>query len=140
MQRVAGFFTDLFVIKSTDFTTAVNNTAQSFTLAALAIGDIVEGIGLLEVKTVVAGLVTCTADVGVTGALTQYINGVDCVGAGAIAFVPAGSANPFACIAANKSLLATFHPGAAEALASATAGEVWIWARISRVADRLVTV
>lgn len=135
-----GGFTDLWIIKQTaassgDLTQTTNNTQQAITLSALAIGDIVLMDLFMEVRTVGAGLATFTASVGVTGALTQFIAAQDML-AGNVYFAQASSVAPYATIAASKNLVVNFTPGASEALASATALELWIWAKISRLSDR----
>lgn len=138
-ERAGIGFTDLFVVKKADFTEATNNTAQSVLLTALAVGDLVMNNCLLEVKTNATVLTTATGDLGVTGALTQFISGKNLLAAGDEYYSVANSVAPYATIAA-VNLLFTGHPGSSEALASMGAGEFWIWVTINRKAERNVEV
>lgn len=128
-------YSDVFKIINTDLTTAVNNTQQAINLTALSIGDIVDNQVLMEVRTPSTGLTTCTASLGVTGAVTQFLPANDMV-AGNLYFVEANTVAPYPTIAASKFLVINFTPGASEALNACTALEVWIWAKIFRITDR----
>ena len=134
IARMYGF-TDVFKLTNTDLTQSANNTQQSVNLTTLNLGDIVNQEVLLEVRTASTGLATCTASVGVTGAVTQLIGASDCV-AGNLYFVPTGSTASYPTIAAGKSLLVNFTPGASEALNACTALELYVWCSITRLTDR----
>lgn len=131
-ERSASGYTDLFVVKAADMTSF---SALTINLCALAIGDIVWQEVLLEVKTLVTGpSVAPTASVGVTGAVTQMI-GVSLVKSGNQYFTPAAAAAAYPTVAASKFLVLDLQAGGGDG-AAATAGEIWVYARISRVAER----
>lgn len=138
-ERAGIGFTDLFVVTKADLTSAVNNTAQSIVLTALAVGDLVMNNCLLEVKTNATVLATATGELGVTGATTQFITASDLLAAGTEYYTVAAAVAPYVTTAA-VNLLFTGRPGAAEALASMGAGEFWIWATINRKNERNVQV
>lgn len=138
-ERAGIGFTDLFVVRKADFTEAVNNTAQSIVLTALAVGDLVMNNTLLEVKTNATVLATATGAVGVTGTVAALVAASNLLAAGDEYYTVAAGIAPYATIAA-VNLLFTGVPGAAEALASMGAGEFWIWATINRKAERNVQV
>jgi hypothetical protein len=129
-------FTDVWRITQSDLTETTNNTTQAITLLALAVGDIVKQEDfVLEVVTNGATLVTYTVSLGITGAVTQILGASNVLAAGAEYFAPAESVANYPVTSATN-LLATFTPGAAEALASGTALDILIWGRISRKKER----
>lgn len=130
-----GNYTDLFIITYADFTETTDNTAQAINLLALTIGDEIKD-ALMEVKTNTAGLTTSTVSLGVTGAVTQIIAASNTLAAGTEYYVPAGTTAKYPVTAADKYLVANGVCGAAEALADATAGEIWFWVSICRKSDR----
>jgi hypothetical protein len=105
-------------------------------LADLAVGDRVNNDMLLEVIDNVAGLATATAEIGVTGATTQFVGASNLLAAGVEYYVPAYSVSRYVTTGSAKQLLCTVRGGASEALASATAGKFRIWGQISRRVDR----
>lgn len=150
-QQFNGGFTDLFVVgvdqvqsqaapysKSSDFTAA--GTSQTIALTDLAIGDIVLNHAVLYVKTKLAGtsLSAAAASVGVTGATTQFLNAVDvytnATAAGGT-FV-SGAPSAYATQAASKQLLLTMATTGCN-LSALTAGELWIYAKLTRIAEFL---
>lgn len=141
-QQFNGGFTDLFVVGmthragATDFIETTNDLDQVITLTDLALGDIVWPDSCLLVKTAVAGLTAANASLGVTGAVTQFIANSSLLSGGNKYFVPAGTLAPYATIASSKSLILNIDPAAnTEHVSSVTAGELWIYAKISRFAD-----
>jgi hypothetical protein len=140
-------FTDLFILNTAnapagytagaaltnDFSVGFN--AQAIVLTALAAGDAVLG-ALVDVKTAV---------VGPTGAPTGQVK----TGTGGVAITPTVAVKTATgCVTDNTVVGATISPAAENLVfltaagggdsAAATAGEVWIWAKISR-AGRLLT-
>lgn len=151
-QQFNGGFTDLFIIGvdqvrsvsngvvslSSDFTAAA--TSQTITLTALNIGDVVLNHAIAYVKTPLTGgsVSAATLSLGVTSATTQFLNAVDVFTNAASAggtFVTAAP-NSYATIAASKNLLATMGSTTAN-LNALTAGEIWIYCKITRIAEFL---
>lgn len=133
-------FTDVWRITQTDLTETTNNTTQAITLITLAVGDIVDQESfILEVVTNGATLVTFTCSLGVTGAVTQILGASNILAAGAEYFAPAESVARYVA-AASIAIIATFTPGAAEALASGTGTDLLVWGRISRKAERSTNI
>lgn len=132
-----GGFTDLFVV---DVTTDLDDadTAETLNLLALNIGDIVFPQVALDVKTNVDGpsLTAATGSVGVTGAVTQLTAASNLLAAGNEHFVPGAAVGAYATVAADIYLVLDFALTGCNA-ADLTAGEIWVWANISRKADRL---
>ena len=125
-------FTDVFVLDKSDMTTLVNGT--QVTLCKLAAGDIVFPSRMFqEVKTAVTGPTgTPTMSVGVTGTATQFTAATSIIATGAVAPTSAP-----AYVAAATNLIVDFEAGGGNG-AAAAAGEIWVWASISRAADRSV--
>lgn len=139
-RKFLGGFSDLFIVTFADFTAqTVNNTAQGVNLlTGMAFGDFVDQPEtLVEVVTAFAGDATTTLDVGVTGALTQIISGVDVKAAAKTAYAPANSVAPYPVPTGGKDLIATAHPAAGDALSALSAGEVWIWMKRLTYNDRI---
>lgn len=133
-------FTDVWRITQTDLTETTNNTTQALTLVTLAVGDIVDQEAfILEVVTNGATLATYTCSLGVTGAVTQILGASNLLAAGAEYYAPAESVARYVA-ASSIAVLATFTPGAAEALASGTALDILIWGRISRKKERSTNI
>jgi len=130
-------FTDLFIVKEADFTEAVDNTNQSITLTALAVGDLVMNNSLLEVKTNANVVAAVTGELGVTGSTAALIAASNLLAAGDEYYTVANSVAPYVATSA-VNLLFTGNPGTNDNLAEMTAGEFWIWVTISRKADRNV--
>lgn len=145
--QFGGAYTDLFILGKTraaagasDFTAAA--TTQSYNLALLAVGDHVPmPLAVVMVKTAVAGLTTPKMDVGTTDDADQFVVGVNSDLA-TVNFVRASLAvssaagGAYSCIASSKYVTALITSGS-ENISTVTAGEVWIYAAISRVADML---
>jgi hypothetical protein len=129
-------WTDVWEITDEDLTGTVNNTPQTLVMAELAIGDEVSNDVLLEVVENVAGLTTATAEVGVSGATTNFIGASNLLAAGVEYYVPAYSVPMYITTGSAKQLLCTVRGGASEAVSAATAGKFRIWAQISRRVDR----
>lgn len=130
-------YTDLFIVTQADFTEAVDNTNQSITLASLAVGDVVMNNVLLEVRTNANVVAAVTGAVGVTGSTAALLAAANLLAAGDEYYISGASIAPYVAIAA-VDLLFTGDPGTTDNLAEMTAGEFWIWASISRKADRNV--
>ncbi len=131
LQQPKPGFTDLFVIELADW---VKNATTAHVLTALAVGDIVF-TAISEVKTAVAGP-TATVSVGVVGALTTFTAASDVATATAVPYVAAVAAvTPYPTNTAVNMVA-----NAILSNVTVTAGEVWIWACISRVGDRVVQV
>lgn len=150
-QQFDGGYTDLFILGVTDlrstsaagvwsygsdFTAAA--TTQTFTLLNLNIGDFVHGAGELFVETalVAPGLTAATLALGYTGTTTGIIGASDIFtnAAAAGGCFGATSATAFMTQAASKALLGTLTLTGANAVAI-TAGRLWLYAKISRIAD-----
>lgn len=129
-------WTDCWEITEADLTATANATPQTLVLAELAIGDRVNNDMLLEVVDNIVGLTTATAEVGVTGATTQFIGASNLLAAGVEYYVPAYSVSHYPVTGTAKQLLCTVRGGASEAVSAATAGKWRIWAQISRRVDR----
>ncbi len=147
VQRAATGFTDLFVITHADLTEATDNTDQTLTLDALAFGDVVGYEALLEIVTAfdaatVSADNAVTVAIGVTGATTQIIGASAITAAGAgtaayTAYATAAGGSPYVTPTGGKNLLATVDITDADgALADFTAGELHLWLKILRRADR----
>lgn len=151
-------FTHLWVLALADW---VKNATTAHVLTALSIGDIVYRVEH-EVITAVAGP-TATLSVGVVGALTQFTDASDIATATAVPYVVAKAVGTGFIAASSAGAVTTaltsttvgmgasrvpepyvIQSGAdinmvANAILSnvaVTAGEVWIYACISRAADR----
>jgi hypothetical protein len=125
-----------FVIGHADLTETADNTAQSITLMALEFHDVVSHHMIVDVTTAFSGgsVTTCTLSIGVTSALTQFVNGQDVMAAGAI--VPAATVADYPVPSGGKTLYATFTPDASHDLEDLTAGELEIFVTIDRTAER----
>lgn len=142
-ERIATWFTHLFVLTHEDLTESTDNTAQSFNLTGvdLVVGDVVQDV-LLDVRTAfakgTAGGTAYTnavnATVGVTGAATQFLGNSDI--RSAVPYAVANSVAPYAVAATGKKLILVVTPGAGEDALEASAGELHVYARISRKSDR----
>lgn len=130
LQFVKEGFTDLFILAAADFSGGFN--AANITLTALVKGDAVLG-ALIDVKTVVAGP---------TGAPTLQVK----TGTGAVAITPTCACKTATGAVTDNTIVGATISTAAENLllvtaagggdsAAATAGEIWVWVKISR-ADR----
>lgn len=137
-----GGFTDLFIVGTTrgasgasDFTEAVDDTDQAITLTALAQGDVVHEV-ILDRVTAFAGLTACNASVGVNGALTEFIGSSSLLAAGELTFK--GDDQAYSTPTGGKNLVINMDPAAnTQALADLTAGEAYVWVRLTRRADRV---
>jgi len=160
LDQVKTGFTDCYIIALADW---VKNATTAHVLTALAVGDVVFRV-MTEVKTAVAGP-TATVSIGVVGNLTFFTDASDVatgtvlpyvaskasagtVGTGFIA--PTSGASPATAITnATSGVTPSWGPGpyttltAVNMVANAilsnvtvTAGELWIWACLSRVEDR----
>lgn len=127
LQLTKTGFTDLFIIPYTDL---VVNTTTAQVLTALAVGDVVLRV-LHETKTYLAGPATGTVSVGIVGSLTLFTAASDVKSAAAKYVAAVASITPYPVNTA-VNMVANEVIGAG----AATAGEVWIWANINRVADR----
>jgi hypothetical protein len=164
LQYTKPGFTDLFILELADW---VKNATTAHVLTALAVGDIVYRV-MSEVKTAVAGP-TATVSVGVVGALTTFTDASDVATGTAVPYVAkkatagnvgtgfiaatSGGAVTTALTNATSGVIPGSGPVAYETLTAVnmvanailsnvtvTAGEVWIWAEISRQADRVIQV
>jgi len=120
-------FTDLFIIPLADW---VTNTTTAQVLTALQPGDVVYKV-LHEVKIFVAGPATATVSIGVVGTLTQFTAASDVKAAPAYVTAIA-SVTPYVATPSAINMVANEILGAG----AVTAGELWVWANISRVEDR----
>lgn len=152
-------FTDMFVIgtkrvlgttpssaPTSDLTAAA--TTQTFTLLALNIGDVVVyplAQGWVKQKftdgategSAAVTLANLKCDVGVTGATTQFIAGVNgdlIQSPGYPITAPVAAGVPYATQASSKSILATFTSSAGN-MSTVTFGDLWIFVSIARVRD-----
>lgn len=160
-QIAATGYTDLFVI---DKDTFVINATTAHVLTALAVGDVVRDV-MTEVVTAVAGP-TATVSAGIVGSLTLFTPASDVATATAVPYVTgkpitvgtgfiAATSGGAVTTALTNSTSGVVSPAAAFApyavntavnmVANAivsntaiTAGEVWVWANISRLRDRNV--
>jgi hypothetical protein len=133
LQLTKTGFTDLFILSSAD-TDFVLNATTAKVLTALAVGDVVQRV-MSEVKTAVAGP-TATLSVGVVGALTQFTAASDVATGTTVPYVAAvASVTPYPTNTAVNMVANTVISNVA-----VTAGEVWVWASISRVGDRVIQV
>lgn len=139
-ERAGIGFTDLFVVTHADFTSAVDDAAESIVLTALAIGDLVMNNCLLEVKVNANVVAAITGSLGVTGAATQFIAASNLLAAGDEYYTVGAGVAPYATIAASINLIFNVDPGAGDNTAEMTAGEFWIWVTINRKAERNVQV
>lgn len=146
-KAASGGFTDLFVIGHADLTQATDNTDQTLTLDALEFGDLVGYEAVIEIKTAfdaanVSADNALTVALGVTGATTQFIgaSALSAAGVGTAAktaYATAAGGAPYPTPTGGKDILATFDITDADgALADFSAGEIWIWMKISRWAQR----
>lgn len=146
-QKAATGFTDLFVLTHADLTEATDNTDQSITLDALEFGDKVGYEALIEIVTAfdannVSADNAVTVSLGVTGALTQVIgaSAISASGTGTAAktgYATAAGGSPYYTPTGGKNLIANFDITDADgALADFSAGELRIWANISRWQQR----
>jgi len=132
-------WTHRFALTHADLTETADNTAQSVALMALNFGDIVGVNVLAQVVTAFSGgaVATCTVSVGVTGALTSFINAQSVMAAAKTCYVPANTVTDYPTPSGGKTLYATFTPDASHALAALTAGELHIYTRINPIESRL---
>lgn len=124
-------FTDLWVIELADW---IKNATTARVLTALALGDVVTRV-VTETRIAVAGP-TATVSVGVVGALTTFTAASDVATGTVVPYVAAvASVTPYPTNTAvnmvSNEILSNV---------TVTAGEVWIWASISRLADRQLQV
>ncbi len=133
MEKAQSGFTDLYILTIADMTSLANST--DITLSKLVAGDIVfPSKMLVEVRTAVVGPTgTPTGSVGITGAVTQFTAATSVIATGYVA--PTGAAAYI--VTGSTNLLYDFQAGGGNG-AAATAGEIWVWASISRYADRSV--
>lgn len=140
-------FTDVFVLTHADLTDPTDNTDQTITLDALAFGDVVGYEALIEIVTAfdaanVSADNALTVALGVTGATTQFIgaSALAAAGAGTAAktcYATAAGGAPYVTPTGGKNILATFDITDADgALVEYSAGEIAIYMKISRWADR----
>src|ERR1044071_6909828 len=143
-------FTDLFILGvkrgaagASDFTTA--GLSQTFTLTALGIGDVVAyplAQAWIKKKFTDAAaeggppttLANLKADVGVTGATTQFIAGTngDLIQAPDYPITaPVAAGAPYATQAGSKNVLCTLTSSAGN-ISTITFGELWIYLSILR--------
>ena len=120
-------FTDLWILQTADW---ITNATTAHVLTALAVGDAVYRVQH-DLVTYLAGPATGTVSVGVVGALTTFTAASDIKSAaakyvGAVASVTPYQTNTAVNMVANAILGA----------GAVTAGELWIWANISRLVDR----
>lgn len=124
-------FTDLYILETADW---VTNTTTAHVLTALAVGDLVLRI-FQETKTYIAGPATATVSVGIVGSLTLFTAASDTKTAASKYIAAVASVTPYPVnTAVNMVANAVLGSGAV------TAGEVWIWANLSRVGDRDIQV
>jgi hypothetical protein len=145
-QKAATGFTDLFVIKYTDWIESTNDTDEAITLIDCGLGDFLDNRVLVEVKTNVAGLTTCNGLVSIAsdGTLTTTATAVvassNLLAAGSEYYTGAESV-PHICITdttSNVVFIADPGTNTQSTADEATAGEIWIWLNYSRAADRLI--
>jgi hypothetical protein len=145
-QAAAVGFTDLFVVTSTDLAGGTSdNTAYQVALDALNLGDVVDAELIAEIVTPFASaggspIVTLTFTVGTAGTPAQLLATSGLIGtstgvAAKTAYVPPPTVGAYKS-SGGENLVAEFTPDNAAKTADATAGEVWIWAKISRSATR----
>lgn len=150
-QRAVLGFTDLYVVTDADLTPATDTTDQALVLETLAFGDVVYYTALIEIKTAfdaanVSADNALTVSLGVTSALTQIIGASALAAAGVgtaakTAYAPAAGGSPYVVPTGGKDLIANFDLTDADgALADYSAGEIHIWANISRWAVRTGTL
>lgn len=131
-ERLATGFTDLIAVRYTDFTSAVAQAPQTINLIPLAVGDLVGPEFLAEVKTTWAGLTSAEMEIGITGNTNRWSGSFAVISAKVVTALH--DIAPLA-VAAATQLTATLTPDP-QALNAATAGELRIWMRISRKAQR----
>jgi hypothetical protein len=127
LEETKAGFSDLWILP---FTELVPGATTAQVLTALQPGDVVYRV-LLENKTLVAG-VTATVSIGVVGTLTQFTAAVDQTAAGSKYTAAIAAATPYATNTSAINMVANEIVGAG----TPTAGEVWVWACISRVEER----
>ena len=137
-QTKAGW-TDLFIVKYADAVVAgtygdfVKNATTAITLTTLQPGDVVFRV-MTEVITAVAGP-TATLSAGITGSLTLFTTNADVATSTAVPYVAAVAAvTPWPV----QSTAIAMTANTVISNTAVTAGEVWIWACISRKADRTI--
>ena len=146
-QKSRTGFSDLFVIPYNDaaLTAAVaDNTAVAVTLTSLALGDVVKQDVIVEPSVGWTGPsdLTATVSVGVTGTATALTPALTITTGGAATAVSTADTsdnqtNAHYAAAATIAMIATFTPDADSGVDEFTAGELKIWANISRAAARL---
>lgn len=143
-QRAANHgYTDLFVISKADLTTATDNTAQAVTLTALVAGDVVYQDALLDVVSAWTGPsdLTATVSIGVTASATAITAALTLVTAGTAAAAGTAALSPTQTNApyvasTGINVIATFTPDADSAVSDFTAGELLVWLKVNRRAER----
>lgn len=131
-ERVSAGFTDLFIVTHADFSSTEVGVSESVTLAAMPRGDVVMN-ALLEVKTPAAGLTVAL------GTFLGLIVAVDLLSDGDPYYATDATAEPVIATADTTiqfQILPNTDEGDEQAVGDITAGEFWIWAAISRKADR----
>jgi hypothetical protein len=146
-QKAATGFSDLFVIPYTDaalVAAVADNTAVAVTLTALALGDVVKQDVIVEPSIGWTGPsdLTATVSVGVTGTATALTPALTITTAGAATAVSTADTsdnqtNAHYAASTAINMIATFTPDADSGIDEFTAGELKIWANISRAASRL---
>lgn len=132
-ERAQTGFTDLFVVKAADMTSF---SAFQIVLTALAVGDVVYPQVLMETKTYVTGPSGApTASVGIVGTVARF-TAASAVASGSKYVAPATTVAPLANNTAVNMIL-DLQVGGGDG-AAATAGEIWVWAKICRVGERAV--
>lgn len=130
-----GGFTDAFLVTVDDITESGTNTDQPITLDALAQGDVVHEV-LIDRKVAATGLTACNVSVGVTGALTTFTANSSMLAAGEPTV--GNNDQQYVTPSGGKNLILNVDPASnGENLASLTAFEVVVYAKITRRADRL---
>lgn len=138
-ERVATGFTDLFVLRKTDFVSAVAGAREAVVLMPLVLGDVMMNTWLLEVRTNAAGVTQALGQfgIGVGPSHDQFVTNANLLAAGSEYFGATANSVPYLQMsAAAVNLTFSITPDAAETTAAMTAGEFWIWASISHKSER----
>jgi len=141
-------WTDVFIVPWNDpllVTQTTNNTDQQVVLDQLAFGDYVGYDVLGEIRTGFTGgsVDALVINLGVTGALTQFISSGALITAGAVSvaaktgYSEVAAGTPYCVPSGGKNLILNFDiTDAGHSLSQLTAGEFWVWMRIDRWGER----
>ena len=128
-------FTHMAVVTANDLTQATANTAQSFNVAALPVGSVIEKVVLRLITPFKdpadAAFNSDTVDVGDTGSATRYLTAQEVNENGTEITAPQYNATLGGPFAASQFLTIRFNSMAAKSLVNIKIGELHVFVKLS---------